>query len=668
MKNRLLSLLILLLPLAASAQPLGELTRDLHAREAYAGQSAYMDFYHALALERDNVDISLSALLSIGGTVSGGRIFEESIGQLYPFQNSIVVLKMSGQEIKDYLEASYAQWVGTVSSPEEPVLLLKSSTDSKGKVKWNFRNTPANFDSAGGLIYTVDVTRPAGEKVSIRSLSDGRPFEASARYNVAITDYRARGTGKLLQSAGIDPKDMEDRIVERGPRFTDILKERLSRQPVIDPDHLETGSWKFLPEGWAAAGIRRDLALIFGETPYDTRSEIMANPQKAGGEYYLYEMDLPEPTPAPKGYKPFYISHFGRHGARYALGERVYEELRDLLAQAHTDGVLNEKGEDLYRRYEAFYPRVAYRGGLLTEKGQEQLRALADRAYADYPAVFKGKTRAKVISTESHRVLVSMMSFLDELRQKDEDLTFEMDYGRPYLPVLEPSKSTSPEYVAGKPLSPSLARKVERFGRRVDVDLLSERFFRNPEWLEAHGGKAAFIESLKTVVVDLPCLDDPGTDDFSDLFTAEELYRMWQVRNYRGYLAFGNAPGTDAQRCREMAGTVRDVIEKAEEDWKDGTALRLRFSHDTGLMPLLSYLEINHFGDRVEEPFEVENHWRSFEIPMAGNLQLIFFRSRKGGDILVKALLNGREAALPLTPVSGPYYRWDDFKAYYGAK
>ena len=83
---------------------------------------------------------------------------------------------------------------------------------------------------------------------------------------------------------------------------------------------------------------------------------------------------------------------------------------------------------------------------------------------------------------------------------------------------------------------------------------------------------------------------------------------------------------------------------------------------------LVSYLGINHFGDRVDDPFEVENHWRSFEIPMAGNLQLVFFRNRKGDDILVKALLNGREATLPLQPVTGPFYRWDDFKAYYLAK
>ena len=665
MKNRILPLLFLLASFSAPAQPLGELTQDLHARDAYAGQSAYMDFYHAIVLEQGKADISMAALLSIGGTVSGGRIFEEDLARLYPFKNSLVVLRMTGREVKDYLEASYGQWTGTVSSPADPVLLLKSSTGSKGGVKWNFLNTPANFDSAGGLVYTVDITRPAGERINILSLADGRAFDFSADYRVALTDYRARGTGKLLQSAGIDPKDMEDRIIERGPLFTELLRDWLSKHPVIDPDRLETGSWSFIPEELAGPGIRRDLTLIFGDCPYDTRSEIMANLRKAGGEYYMYEMDLPAPTPAPKGYKPFYISHFGRHGARYALDEGLYERLRNLLSQAHADGILTEKGEELYCRYESFYPRVAYRGGLLTQKGRQQERAIAGTMLADYPAVFKGKTRVKVISTDSHRVLVSMNAFLDALREVDRDLQYEMDYGRPYLPVLEPSKSSSPEYVQGKPFSPSIVRKIERFSRRVDLDLMTERFFRDAAWLEAHGGKKAFIESLKTAVVDLPCLDDPGEDDFSDLFTAEELYRMWQVRNYQGYLYYADAPGTDAQRCREMAGTVRDFIEKAEEDWQDGTALRLRFSHDTGLMPLLTFMGINHFGDRLEDPFDVENHWRSFDIPMAANLQLIFFRGKKGDDILVKALLNGREATLPLSPVSGPYYRWEDFKAHF---
>lgn len=420
-----------------------------------------------------------------------------------------------------------------------------------------------------------------------------------------------------------------------------------------------------LTEDMAQAGLKRDLALVFPQAPHNFRAEAAADESMLRGEYRMYPTDQPSPTRAPKGYKPFYISHFGRHGARFANGD-MYETLLSLLQKAHDEGKLTAAGEDLHKRYAAFYPRVANRSGYLTRKGQEQHRYIASRMFKDYPEVFKGKTRAEAISTESHRVLLSMTAFLDQMSEMDRDFTWEADYGRVYLPVLEPSKDISPAFVPRKPYTPSVTRKRDCFNEaRIDKDLIARRFFNDPDWLSETYGRGKFIKHIWTVGLDIPCMDDPGPDDFSDLLTESEKYHLWQVRNYNGYLFFGNAPGTDKQSFKEMAGTVADFIQKAEADWADGTALRLRFSHDTGMMPLLSYLGVNGFDASIDDPYQVENWWRSSDVPMAGNLQLVFFRSRSNPEILVKVLLNGFEASLPFPSADGPFYRWTDFKSFY---
>ena len=113
-----------------------------------------------------------------------------------------------------------------------------------------------------------------------------------------------------------------------------------------------------------------------------------------------------------------------------------------------------------------------------------------------------------------------------------------------------------------------------------------------------------------------------------------------------------------------MKPLLNDILEKAEADWQDGVQLRLRFAHDSTLMPLLSLMGVNDMGVRVENPYEAENYWRNFDIPMGCNFQLVFFRGRKASDeILIQALLNGFCATLPLPEAAPGFYRWSDFKA-----
>ena len=400
---------------------------------------------------------------------------------------------------------------------------------------------------------------------------------------------------------------------------------------------------------------------------FDTRAEMMSDKNLLGGEYFMYPSGDVKITSAPKGYKPVYVSHIGRHGARYGLGDGVYEAVRNVLSDAHAAGKLTEAGEDLYSRYEKFYPTVANRGGDLTIEGQKQHRFIAAMMYKEFPEVFKGKTRAAVLSTAVPRVMLSMMSFMDELKGLDKDLTYSMDAGRVYLPILEPDGGQNPFRVKTRIPAEAKASAAALQASLIDAKAFCSRYFNDTDYLESTFGMWQFESNLRTVVVGMQCLDGEQADTFSDIFTFDELFGIWELRNYNGYLYMGRSPLTDNFGCTKNAAILDNMIKEADEDLASGDIqLRLRFSHDTAILPLVSYMRLDNFGAVVDDPKEVKNFWRSDKVPMAANLQLVFYRSKRTPEILVKVLYNGHEASLPIPQVAPSFYSWTAFKEYYG--
>jgi len=394
----------------------------------------------------------------------------------------------------------------------------------------------------------------------------------------------------------------------------------------------------------------------------DSKSALMADIERAGGVHYLCPTNQPAPTSAPKGYKAFYVSHIGRHGARYALGGSVYEEQLAVWTKGHEKGWLTPSGEAFYQAYKDFYPAIALREGNLTQKGQDQHRYIAGQIYRNYPSVFKGKTHAEAVSTVSHRVIVSMFSFLSELDNLDRDFTFGADYGQPYQSYLLPDVIDS-----GAERHGDAEVKFRQFRDQVlDLDGLLAKWFTRPDSLVTN--KYKFCFDLHTVVSTLDNTDVPEIPEaLYSVYTPEERYNLWRVNNYRDYQLLGRSPDTENLRMKAMSALLKDFVEKADEDMRTGQVqLRLRFGHDSTLMPLLSLMDVNGMGAAIEDPYEVEKYWQNYNIPMACNFQLVFFKSKKNPDILVQVLLNGFEATLPL-PMAAPgsFYRWEDVKACY---
>lgn len=392
------------------------------------------------------------------------------------------------------------------------------------------------------------------------------------------------------------------------------------------------------------------------------KEDVLSVSGRWGGTFSNYPAGQPVPAAAPKGYKPFYISHMGRHGSRFIDGRDFYGKMLDIWQKADELGQLTPEGRKVLEAYSEIYPKLVYNEGYLTRKGQMQHRQIADQMVRNYPDLFKGRTRAEILSTDSHRVIMSMMCCMDELKTKDPDLQFNVNYGRPYYPVLVPESTSNPSFVPRTPFPQETLDIYEKFASEVfDQEAFLGKFFTSTEGVIPDTDD--FLYNLMTMVAGFSGLDFEVPEVLTDMYTSEERYAVWRVQNYSDYLYTAKAPGIDIRRCLEMCVTAKDIIDRFEEDRANGVALRLRFSHDTALAPLMSYLGINGMDATIENPYDVEKVWRSYEICMASNIQIVFFSSRKNpDDILIQVLLNGFQATLPLPEAAPGFYHWSDFK------
>ncbi|MBP5559863.1 MAG: bifunctional metallophosphatase/5'-nucleotidase [Bacteroidales bacterium] len=244
----------------------GTLTMPLLSREAYAGMCSYIDFLQTVQMKAGGADISLAAPLSFNSVVKAGDVVFNDMFKIYPFENQLFVLELTGREIRNLLEFSYNRWIVT---PGDHILNIREGSDARtGAVRWSFVERSYNFDAAAGINYTVDVTKPFGSRVCILSLADGRPFDPDGRYKVAMTSYRANGGGALLTSgAGIPREEIPGRVVAKYPEIREFVYGFIKEHGVVDPslisDRSFLGSWEFVPQTVAAPLLVKDMSLMF---------------------------------------------------------------------------------------------------------------------------------------------------------------------------------------------------------------------------------------------------------------------------------------------------------------------------------------------------------------------------------------------------------------------
>ncbi len=246
---------------------IGTSTATISSRDAYFGSSAFIDMIHSIQLEITGADVSFASPLSFDVKISKGPVTVGDMFKLYRFENMLYTMTMSGNEIQKYLEYSYSEWLNTMKGPYD--YLLKFRLDKEGKPvirdgKAWLENQPYDFDSAAGIDYVVDVSKPVGSRLKIKSFTDGRPFDKMKTYKVAVNSHRGNGGGgHFTEGAGIKMDELRSRVIystDRDLRYY-ILKS-IEAKKTIKPVPLN--NWKIVPENWVKIAAEREYLLLFG--------------------------------------------------------------------------------------------------------------------------------------------------------------------------------------------------------------------------------------------------------------------------------------------------------------------------------------------------------------------------------------------------------------------
>ena len=382
------------------------------------------------------------------------------------------------------------------------------------------------------------------------------------------------------------------------------------------------------------------------------------------------QMAYPTPTqaltPAPEGYKPFYISHYGRHGSRYLINPKDYSYPHEVLKSADSAGVLTPLGKNVLKRYEIIIQEAANRYGELTPLGAEQHRQIARRMYERFPEVFEGNVWVDAKSTVVIRCILSMTNELTEFTRLNPKLRIRHDASMHDMYYMN---FNDKELLKKKWNKESNDVYEKYFKEMVNYDYAFCQLFTDTSFVWRKADARKFYEKLFHTANNLQNLEARKKVTLYDLFTDEDIYNNWRVANMWWYLGYGFSQLNGGKQPYVQRNLLRKIIEEADSCIVlQNPGATLRFGHETMVMPLTVLMGLNGY-DLVTDDYAHldQKGWVNYRIfPMGANIQLVFYRRNTGDkDVLVKVLLNENEATLPIKSDTAPYYKWSEVRDYY---
>ena len=396
------------------------------------------------------------------------------------------------------------------------------------------------------------------------------------------------------------------------------------------------------------------------------RDEIKRNACLSASNFLAYPGPQKKLTPAPKGLKPFYISHYGRHGSRFLANSREYDYAYFAMKRADEQGKLTELGQDVLRRLGMIRQEAAGRLGELTPLGAEQHKEIAKRMYERFPEVFADGATIDAKSTVVIRCILSMENALQQLLTLNPRLSITHDASQHDMYYMNQTDKN----LWDEKSAPPAAYPFEDFCRRHDRSAsLMARLFNDTAYVSHHVNATRLNSWLFKVASNVQSTELRKRLTLYDIYTDDELYHNWLKDNAKFYIGFASSKLTRSMQPFTQRNLLRRIIEEADSCISLGRpCASLRFGHETMVMPLVCLLGLNGFDMQVDDLEQLDRKgWHNYRIfPMAANLQFVFYRKdAQDDDVVFKVLLNEDEAELPIKTNMEPYYHWRDFRDYY---
>lgn len=395
------------------------------------------------------------------------------------------------------------------------------------------------------------------------------------------------------------------------------------------------------------------------------RDDFRRDVRCSAGNYWAYpDQNLPALTPSPEGYAPFFINHYGRHGSRWLIGSWMYNFPVEQLELGERAGKLTRRGQEVLEVLRALRTSAQGRDGELSDIGAEQHQRIARRMVENFPEVWQGQPIVRARSTVVIRCILSMQNEVDVIKSLCPDAQVYTDASQAemyYMNYDDPVVS---------PLRKSAYHYFDEFrDRHVKPQRFIKNIFTDAKWAAQNIEGTKLMTTMFDVVGNMQSHHQWENVDLYDLFTADDVYWLWAYNNVRWYIFSGLTPLTQSRVPYIEAHLLRSFIEDADRAIAHpGNSASLRFGHESVVLPLVCLMGINGTDYQTTDVETLDRHWRSYEVfPMGCNVQLVYYRPLDGGngDVLVKVMLNEREATLPLTTDQWPYYRWKDVRDFY---
>jgi len=394
--------------------------------------------------------------------------------------------------------------------------------------------------------------------------------------------------------------------------------------------------------------------------------EILADLSRSASNYMAYPGPSQQQlTPPPPGMTPFYLSHYGRHGSRFHSKISIYDAPYLTLVRADSLGKLTALGRDVMHRLDVIRRDADDRWGELTTLGGEQMRQIARRMTKRFPELFTGEARVEALSTTLPRCVLSMQHTLLELQQQNTRLSICFNASHRDMDFLNHQDK---ELMALKFNKEANAVYLPYLKQHDSCPRLMESLFNDTAYIAHQVDDGQLSMQLILVAAIMQNTELGRTVSLYDLFTPDEVYRLWKTGNLRWYIGWGAAPVNGGIQPYTQCTLLRRLIADADSCISSPqTHVQLRFGHETVVMPLVCLLNIDGYGLTTDDYDHLDSlGWVNYRIfPMAANLQFVFYRRHAyDRDVVFKVLLNENEATLPLPSNIAPYYRWSDFRRY----
>ncbi len=396
------------------------------------------------------------------------------------------------------------------------------------------------------------------------------------------------------------------------------------------------------------------------------------------GSKTLYKPQQQQYKPAPAGYRPVFINHAGRHGARHLTKEVNTYFLYQMLLKADSSNGLTEKGKLLKKKVLNLEKTEQGAVKSISEQGKTEQQGIAKRMYSNYATVFKGtKTLSiKVDYTKEIRTLQTSEAFLSSLRTQVKEPSVSKKVNDSALRFYDMSAAYDAYKENGSwKDSVKLLKKTLHYN---DVAKDITALFFTASFLEKLDKKniAKITEDLYSFITISFSLQKEITaaglhfDDanMQSFLTCSQLAVLSRIDNTTDY--FEKGPGEDLNgiQVTVAAPLLKDFI-RTSDDYIEKKQLNacLRFCHAETIAPFASLLGLNTAAEKSKNINNIAAVWNAAGIiPLSANIQWVFYKKGKEEKYLVKFLLNEKEAAVNgLTTRTFPFYDWDVVKAFY---